>query len=185
MFVRPSQISSSSTEPLILSGTLTTRAIQPDGNNTRNIGSSGTRYNTIFATTFNGTATAAQYADLAERYHADSSYEPGTVVVIGGLNEITACSEYASAKVAGIVSTNPALMMNSEAGDDETHPYVALRGRVPCRVTGQIRKGDVLVTSDTPGHACAALSPDVAAARIVGKALENHAGGEGMIEVMV
>jgi len=129
-------------------------------------------------------ASAARYADLAERYAADMLYESGTVVVIGGDKEVTACEERASTAVAGIVSKNPAYMMNSDAGTDETHPYIALKGRVPCKIIGSIKKGDLLVTSARLGHACAKLPTDSSNA-VIGKALEDFQGPVGVIEVLV
>ena len=129
-------------------------------------------------------ASSARYADLAERYAADMIYEPGTVVVIGGDKEVTACEERASTAVAGIVSKNPAYMMNSDAGNDETHPYIALKGRVPCKIIGSIKKGDLLVTSTRFGHACAKLPTDSSNA-VIGKALEDFQGPVGVIEVLV
>ena len=131
----------------------------------------------------NATATAARFADLAERYEADTIYEVGTVVVIGGEKEVTVTTRYADTRVAGIVSKNPAYMMNSEAGTDETHPYIALKGRVPCKVVGAIKKGDLLVTSDQPGYATLAYGPH--AGSVIGKALEDHSEGFGVIEVKV
>jgi hypothetical protein len=95
---------------------------------------------TFVAGTFEGTATSAKYADLAERYHSGAAMEAGTIVCFGGENEIEECAEEGSTRVAGIVSTAPAYMMNRDAGDDSTHPYVALAGRVPCKVTGSIKK---------------------------------------------
>jgi hypothetical protein len=131
-----------------------------------------------------GTATQARYADLAERYYADKEYKPGTVVVFGGDKEITQSSKYMDRRVAGVVSTNPAHLMNSEAGNDQTHPPVALQGRVPCRVVGKIQKGDLLVTSSIPGVAIAAEDPKIGT--VVGKALENYNNDHiGVIEVVV
>jgi len=132
----------------------------------------------------NATATSARYADLAERYEADAVYEEGTVLIIGGEKEVTIAASYGDQRIAGIVSKNPAYMMNSEAGTDETHPYIALRGRVPCKVTGPVRKGDLLVCSNTAGYANSALSMPIAGS-IIGRALENHSGGLGIIEVLV
>lgn len=138
----------------------------------------------ITAALFSGVATSAQYADLAERYHADAEYPVGTVMVIGGTNEVTISTVAMDHRVAGIISGAPAYMMNSEAGDSTSHPYIALRGRVPCRVVGDIQKGDLLGTSDTPG--CAQALSSSSAGLIVGKALANHAGSsEGIIEVLV
>lgn len=139
---------------------------------------------TLTTTIFSGTATRARYADLAERYEADSKYEPGTVVVIGGEKEITVSSTRADTRVAGIISEKPAYMMNSEAGSDETHPYVALKGRVYCKVTGTINKGDMLVTSNMSGHAEVWQEGDSQNA-VFARALENFSGASGLIEVKV
>lgn len=129
-------------------------------------------------------ATSALYADIAERYHADSYYEPGTVLVIGGTAEVTIGHEHGSTAVAGIVSKNPAYRMNEEAGPDETHPHIALKGRVPCKVVGPIKKGDLLVTSSYPGYAERATDRDSPNA-VIGKALEDFNGVKGLIEVKV
>jgi hypothetical protein len=128
-------------------------------------------------------ASSALYADLAERYEADAEYEAGTVLVIGGDKEVTVTSQFADTRVAGIVSKKPAYMMNSGAGTDETHPYIALKGRVPCKVVGYVEKGDLLVTSAHPGYAVAAKS--VAAGSVIGKALEGNSEGFGVVEVLV
>jgi len=137
---------------------------------------------TFVAGTFEGTATSAQYADLAERYHSGAAMEAGTVVCFGGENEIEECAEAGCTRVAGIVSTAPAYMMNRDAGDDSTHPYVALAGRVPCKVTGSIRKGDLLTSSAMAGHAEAG---EFKGGAMVGKALEDFDGESGVIEVLV
>ena len=130
-----------------------------------------------------GTATVARYADLAEKYATDVEYEPGTVVVFGGVAEITECTEYNSPRVAGVISTDPAYMMNSEADGQ----YVALRGRVPCKVVGKVRKGDVLITSNVPGCATASDQPHfVGVACFVGKAITSKdTDGVGIVEIMV
>ena len=109
----------------------------------------------VTASDFNGTATYAKYADLAERYAADAPYSEGTVVVFGGEAEVTASTSFAQRSVAGVVSLRPAVAMNSEAGNNETHPYIALQGRVPVKVTGDVKKGDILVASDVAGTATA------------------------------
>jgi len=132
----------------------------------------------------NATASAARYADLAERYAADDTYEEGTVVIIGGDYEVTVTTECASTAVAGIVSRNPAYMMNSEAGSDQTHPYIALKGRVPCKVVGLVNMGDLLVTSVHPGYACA-WQPGDSPNAVIGKALRSQSEGLGVIEVLV
>jgi len=111
-------------------------------NGVGNIGNSTTRFNTVFATTFSGVSTTANYADLAENYQADAVYEPGTVVVFGGANEITVSDVNHDTRIAGVVSTNPAHLMNSQ---QENGTPVALAGRVPCFVQGPVTKGDRLV----------------------------------------
>mgnify|MGYP001627128738 CR=1 FL=1 len=131
-----------------------------------------------------GTATAARYADLAERYASDKEYKPGTVVIFGGDKEITQSSKYMDRRVAGVISTNPAHLMNAEAGTDKTHPAVALTGRVPCRVVGKIQKGDLLVTSYIAGVAVACENPSIGT--VIGKALENYDNDHiGTIEIVV
>ena len=128
------------------------------------------------------TATSARYADLAEKYTTDQEYEPGTVVVVGGDAEATACSSYSDHKVLGIISTAPAYLMNSTSEGQD----VALIGRVPCKVIGPIERGDLLVTSSTAGHAEAWDPQNVVPGSIIGKALEAKAdSGVGVIEVAV
>ena len=129
------------------------------------------------------TATSARYADLAEKYAVDVEYEPGTVVVFGGVEEVTECVNEGSSRVAGVISTDPAYMMNCEADGQ----YIALRGRVPCKVIGKIRKGDVLVTSSVPGHAMVCDQPHfVSASCMIGKAIQSKdTDGPGIIEIMV
>jgi hypothetical protein len=139
--------------------------------------------NVITANTFDGVASSARYADLAEKYEADADYEPGTVVIFGGEKEITITDHENSARVAGVISTDPAYMMNAEADG----LYVALRGRVPCKVMGKVKKGDVLVTSSTPGYAEVSGEPHfVGAACIVGKSLQSKdTDGPGVVEIVV
>ena len=138
----------------------------------------------VKATRFEGVATSALYADLAERYEADAVYDFGTVVVIGGDKEVTTTDQRANTAVAGIVSKNPAYMMNSEAGTDETHPYIALKGRVPCKVVGNVNKGDLLVSSVYPGYAASWVHGDSPNA-VIGKALGSNSSGFEIIEVLV
>ena len=133
----------------------------------------------VYANTFQGTATSAQYADLAEKYAADGDIEPGTVVCFGGEAEVTACDKDSHHAVAGVVSTDPAYMMNSGADG----VYVALCGRVPCKVIGPVNKGDLMVSSGTLGHAKA--DNNAAPGRILGKAIGSSEGGEAVIEVLV
>ncbi len=135
----------------------------------------------------NGTTTSAQYADLEERYEADQPIAYGTVVELGGEKEVTTSTTECSTAVFGVVSTNPGLMLNSNAGGDETHPYIALAGRVPCKVIGITNKGDRLVTSSTPGHARAVSDgEDCTYQHIIGRALDTKINHEpGLIEIVV
>ena len=129
---------------------------------------------------FRGRATSAEYADLAENYVADRLYEPGTVLDFGGEFEVTV-AEDETRRVAGIVSTNPGYLMNSECKGKYV-VALALEGRVPCKVRGKIRKGDLL-TSGGNGYARPSIDPKIGT--IVGKALEDFDGPDGVIEVVV
>lgn len=126
--------------------------IYPNMDDTGFVGLPSQRWNTMYATTFDGTATMALYADLAERYATEMTVNPGDVVVFGGEAEITPCSMDADTAVAGIISEKPGVMMNCKAGDEKTHPYVALKGKIPCKVVGPVKKGDLIVTSSVLGH---------------------------------
>ena len=130
---------------LTIAGTTNTQTVQPSANVTYNLGSTTAWWNTIY-----GTAIHAQYADLAECYEADAEYEPGTVVVFGGLAEITVTTQFADTRVAGAVSTDPAYIMNGASGGTA----IALRGKVPVKFVGPVNKGDLLVTCGArPGYA--------------------------------
>ena len=122
-----------------------------------------------------GTATAAQYSDVAERFASDSMYEPGTVVALGGAEEITAVNEEASDEVFGVVSSldQAAFKMNGGAGSDETHPYIAMTGRVNVKVIGTVNKGDRLISASVPGYARAATKAECTAFNVIGRALTN------------
>jgi hypothetical protein len=149
----------------------------------QSIGSSGNRWNTVFATTFNGTATAATYADLAENYLGDDVYEPGTVLVFGGEQEVTVTSAKGDRRVAGVVTTNPAHLMNSHLKGDHV-VGVALQGRVPCKVLGRVEKGDILVTAAKPGYAIVDNDPRIGT--VIGKAVGVKTDdGYGIVEVVV
>ena len=141
--------------------------IMPTANATANIGSATSSFNTVFAK-----ATSAQYADLAENYLADAAYSPGTVVEFGGNNEVTVSTMDHSTAVAGIVSTDPAYLMNSHLQSVYT-VAVALIGRVPCRVQGPVKKGSVLVTGTVPGTAMAIDNLKFKPGCVVGKAMET------------
>lgn len=122
----------------------------------------------------------ATYADLAEKYVADNMYEPGTVIMFGGKHEVTLAT-IGTRRVAGIVSTNAAYVMNNECAG-EFVVEIALQGRVPCKVRSKIRKGDMLI-ADTDGYATASEEPLLG--QVIGKALEDFDGEDGIIEVVV
>jgi hypothetical protein len=158
-------------------GTLETAEIVKTGTDgVGNIGQSDNGFDTVFAK-----ATSAQYADLAEMYEADQLIEPGIVVCFGGANEVEICDIDACTRVAGVVSTNPSYLMNS-AQTGEHVVAVALTGRVPCRVTGRVRKGDMMVSAGD-GRARAEADPRIGT--VIGKALADFNGGDGVIEVVV
>jgi hypothetical protein len=130
-----------------------------------------------------GSRFQATYADLAEYYEGDQEYAVGTVVVFGGGKEITISTSKGDTKVAGVVSDTGAYIMNQ--GCQGIKVCIALQGRVPCRVVGKIRKGDILTTSSVKGVAVAA-DGDVKVGTVVGKALENYDSDHiGTIEVAV
>ena len=157
--------------------------VNPSANNTYNLGADALRWNTIYATTFSGTATTAKYADLAEKYVGDEAYQPGTVLVFGGDKEVTVTNAKGDRRVAGVVSTNPAYLMNSEL-DAVNTVSVALAGRVPCNVLGRVQKGDLLVTSAIPGYAV--VDNEAKVGTVIGKALESKdTDGKGTIEIVV
>lgn len=145
-------------------------------NGTGNIGSSSSSFNTIFAK-----ATTAQYADLAENYVADELYEPGTVLDFGGAFDVTMSSKSNSTKVAGVVSTNPAYLMNGEQ-EGVNVVAVALTGRVPCKCIGPIEKGDIVVSAGN-GYAVVNNTPNPGT--IVGKAIQKMDSSEGVIDIVV
>jgi hypothetical protein len=162
---------------LITGGSIATNGLtNTGGNGVGNIGNATGYFNTVFAK-----STSALYADLAEFYVADAVYEPGTVLSFGGSNEVTLSNTSSDARVAGVVSTNPAHVMNS-GSNHEFATIVALTGRVPTRVVGTVRKGDMMVSSGN-GHAQASNQPVMGS--IIGKALEDFDGDTGIIEVVI
>ncbi len=155
-------------------------SVFPTSGNTVNLGSNGMRFNTIY-----GVSLQAQYADLAERFASDSAYPAGTVVALGGAEEITAASDALSDDVFGVISTKAAYLMNSSAGSDETHPAVAVNGRVPVRVIGPVKKGQRLVAAGN-GLARAGSRSEVTAFNVIGRSLQNKLDdGEGVVEAIV
>jgi len=142
----------------------------------------GTFSSNVSGSYFIGTATQAQYADLAENYLADQEYEAGTVVKIGGEFEITQTTNHADVDVFGVISTEPAYLMNSEAPGLP----VALQGRVPVKVLGKIKKGQRLVSSDEPGVAWVIDDMEYDVRSVIGRALQDKEdGGLGIIEVVI
>ena len=127
-----------------------------------------------------GSTLTATYADLAEKYESDQKYQPGTVVVIGGDAEVTACHSFMSKRVAGVVSGHPAFVMNEDLTGGV---LVALKGRVPVKVSGEVKKGDLLVTADDLGCATAAQSDDVPPTAVVGIALKDSEMGWTEVKV--
>lgn len=161
----------------VTAGTVSVSAIEnTNANGVGNIGTTGTRFNTVFAL-----ASSAQYADLAEYYLADRPYPAGTVVAFGGSQELTICDSDHDVTVAGIVSAKPAFEMN--AGIEGDHKVaLALAGRVPCLVQGPVRRGEMLVSAGN-GMARTEANPRMGA--VIGKALEDFDGTTGLVEVVV
>jgi hypothetical protein len=164
--------------------------IVPGTNNLYTLGNATVKFNNIHATTFTGntftgTSTQALYADLAERFESDAPYQPGTVVELGGAAEITKAGEDLSENVFGVISTRAAYLMNSGAGTDETHPPVAMSGRVPVRVVGKVKKGDRLVSAGN-GLARAATRGEITPWNVIGRSLDSkNTEGEGTVEAIV
>lgn len=133
---------------------------------TNNLGSDTRWWNNFY-----GVSTQARYADLAENYQADDQYHPGTVLIFGGKNEVTISTITHDTAVAGVVSTNPAHLMNSALNGTNVVP-LALQGRVPCLVKGPVKKGTLLVTSSNPGVAESCQDNLYRPGSIIGKSLE-------------
>ena len=165
--------------PTFVSGTTGSKDVYMDDEATTGL-SYVPSTSTLTATIFSGTASQANYADLAEIYSTDQAYEPGTVVEFGGEAELTQTTEYASMRLAGVISTLPAYLMNKDASGQP----LALKGRVPCKVVGPVAKGDMLVASDIPGVAVA-VDKFIGGA-IIGKAIENSTDPEiKIVEIFV
>jgi hypothetical protein len=132
-----------------------------------------------------GNQINANYADVAERFEADEVLLPGTVVELGGSAEITQVTAELSEKVFGVISTRAAYLMNSSAGSDATHPPVAMTGRVPVNVVGQVLKGDRLVSAGN-GLARAAQVGEATAFNVIGRALRDKLDTDpGTVEAIV
>jgi hypothetical protein len=142
------------------------------------------------------TGMTAVYADIAERFHADEELEAGTLVEIGGVNEITKTKTLCSTNILGVVSKDPALRMNSAAGTSNTHPYIALSGRISVKVVGKVNKGDRLIASEVEGVAqalrqdyithCKDTNSDAYMWGVIGRALETKENNEiGLVEAYI
>ena len=168
------------TTGIVVTG-VSTPSIEHTGTNAvGNIGSTSSYFNRLFAT-----ATTALYADVAERFAADEELAPGTVVELGGVAEITRSKQDLSENVFGVISTRAAYLMNGGAGEDDTHPPVAMTGRVPVQVIGVVRKGDRLVSAGA-GVARAAQPGEATAFNVIGRALvDKPTAGSGTIEAIV
>jgi len=141
--------------------------------------------NTLTSSVFSGTATTAKYADLAEIYASDKIYPIGTLLSIGGINEVTASTHYAQRSIIGVVSEKPAYLMNS-VYDPEFPIKIGLTGRLPIRIIGRINKGDLITSSDVPGVACKLDISDFTPGCIIGKSLETKTSdNEAMIEIII
>ena len=116
-------------------------------------------------------ANTAKYADLAEMYEADDHYMPGTVMIFGGDHDVTISKNSHDTAIAGVVSTNPAYLMNDNFEQDNWVP-VALTGRVPCMVRGPVAKGTLLVSSEIKGVACALDKSQYEPGCIIGKSMD-------------
>lgn len=172
-------IGGSSGNAIVATGNVNIRGhILPTGANAAySIGSVTNWWNTFY-----GVSTQAQYADLAENYLADSDYKPGTVVVFGGDQEITTTNSFADVRVAGVISTNPAYLMNAAT---QGLP-VALRGRVPVQVIGAVAKGDLLVTSAQAGFAQSVGQNNSYGAAVFAKSLvTDGSNGSKIIEAVI
>jgi len=133
-----------------------------------------------------GARFQATYADLAERFEADAEYDPGTVVELGGDKEVTAVVDDLSDKVFGVVSDTAAYLMNNQSGyTDKTHPPVAISGRVRVKVTGQVKKGDRLVSAGN-GMARSAQVNEATAFNTIGRSLKDkNTDSAGTVEAIV
>lgn len=145
-------------------------------NGVGNIGQDDRRFNTVFAR-----ATSALYADLAECYAADADYEPGTVISLGGTAEVTISARDSDSAVIGVISLNPAYVMNSGL-ESEHVATVALIGRIPCLVQGPVQRGQMLVSA---GNGRARAEDNPALGTVIGKAMQDHEDGPGVIEIIV
>jgi len=177
-YVDNSISSGGATSPLLANGSVQIQGIlRPDGSGTRDLGTSSAPFATIY-----GESTSAQYADVAEMFSPDTQYVPGTIVALGGVAEITAANEELAEDVFGVISTQPAYLMNSTL--DNGQP-VAVAGRVPVRVIGMVNKGDRLVSAGN-GLARSATSSEITSFNVIGRSLDSKTTmEEGTVEAFV
>jgi hypothetical protein len=173
---------------LTVNGTTTTvnaenviGSLTPSANLTYTLGNTTNWWSTVYGNSFVGTSTSARYADLAENYQADKFYNPGTVLMFGGDAEVT-LAEADTTRVAGVISTNPAHLMNGGLTGSSV-AAVALMGRVPCMVIGPVAKGDLMVSA---GFGYAKVNNSAQPGQVIGKALADFPiAAKGVIEVVV
>jgi hypothetical protein len=183
-------VGASSSFRVSVSGTDVTLRNQTSGGNLYfgvNVAGNVTPTLTMFGANgaISGNQINANYADVAERFEADVEMLPGTVVELGGTAEITQVDADLSENVFGVISTRAAYLMNSSAGSDATHPPVAMTGRVPVNIIGQVRKGDRLVSAGN-GQARAAQPGEATAFNVIGRALKDKLdAGPGTVEAIV
>jgi hypothetical protein len=126
----------------------------------------------IRANIVHATSTSAQYADLAERYSADMQLSVGDVVILGGTQEITLCTKELDDAVFGVVSDKPAYLMNADAGNNDSHPMIALKGRVSVKVAGTGQAGDRIVSAGN-GEARVANLEECTAFNTLGRLIQD------------
>ena len=159
--------------------TVNTANLLPTGNGTVNLGSTSNRFGNLW-----GLSSSAQYADLAELFLADDKYPIGTVLMIGGDAEVTAATKDSRA-VVGTISERPGFLMNDGLVGENAVP-VAYIGRVPCRVEGEVKKGDLLIVSNNAGIACSStITNSDILGKLIGKSLEDSDGTKELIEILV
>ena len=177
-YVDNSISSGGATSPLLANGSVQIQGVLiPDGSGTRDLGSSGAPFATIY-----GESTSAQYADVAEMFAPDAQYAPGTIVALGGVAEITAAGEELAEDVFGVISTKPAYLMNNALANGQP---VAVAGRVPVRVVGMVNKGDRLVSAGN-GLARSAAPSEATSFNVIGRSLQTKTTmEEGTVEAFV
>jgi len=158
-------------------------AVDASATNPIDLGTYANPFSIVHGAVFSGYSTRSKYADLAENYLADEKYDDGTVLVFGGAFEITITNTKGDKRIAGVVSTNPAHLMNDALQGEHVTP-LALQGRVPCKVIGKVAKGDMLVTSAIAGYAIVDNDPRIGT--VLGKAVgEKTDDGKGVVEIVV